>query len=40
LASGQLDLDLVLNRIAPLKDWKSAFEEMHTGKIVKGVLIP
>jgi len=40
LSSGQLDLDLVLNRISPLGEWREAFEEMHSGKIVKGVLIP
>ncbi len=40
LASGKLDLGLILNRIAPLKDWRESFEEMHSGKIVKGVLQP
>lgn len=40
LASGKIDLDPVLNRISPLTDWKSAFDEMHSGQIVKGVLIP
>ncbi len=40
LASGKIDLDLILNRISPLTEWKSAFDEMHSGKIVKGVLIP
>jgi alcohol dehydrogenase/L-iditol 2-dehydrogenase len=40
LASNQLNLDLVLNRVEPLTDWLRVFEEMHSGKIVKGVLIP
>lgn len=40
LASGQLNLDLVLNRVSPLAEWHEAFEEMHSGKIVKGVLKP
>lgn len=40
LASGQLSLDLVLNRITPLTDWKDSFEAMHSGQIVKGVLKP
>ncbi len=40
LASGQLDLSLVLNRISPLAEWHDAFDEMHSGKIVKGVLKP
>jgi L-iditol 2-dehydrogenase len=40
LASGKLDLSLILNRISPLSKWHEAFEEMHSGKIVKGVLKP
>lgn len=40
LASGKLNLDLVLNRVSPLDDWHESFEEMHSGRIVKGVLIP
>jgi len=40
IGSGQLNLDLVLNRISPLGEWREAFEEMHEGKIVKGVLLP
>jgi alcohol dehydrogenase/L-iditol 2-dehydrogenase len=40
LASGKIDLTPVLNRVSPLNDWHDAFEEMHSGKIVKGVLQP
>lgn len=40
MASGQLRLDLVLNRVAPLAAWQEIFEEMHAGRIVKGVLRP
>ena len=40
LASRQLNLDLVLNRVSPLTEWREAFEDMHSGKIVKGVLKP
>ena len=40
LGSGQLNLDLVLNRVSPLAEWRESFEEMHAGKIVKGVLTP
>jgi L-iditol 2-dehydrogenase len=40
MASGKIDLDLVLNRVSPLDDWHAAFEEMHTGRIVKAVLRP
>lgn len=40
LASGKLDLDLILNRVSPLEDWHESFEEMHSGQIVKAVLKP
>jgi alcohol dehydrogenase/L-iditol 2-dehydrogenase len=40
LASGKIDLDLVLNRVSPLDEWHAAFEEMHAGRIVKAVLKP
>ncbi len=40
LASGKIDLDPLLNRISPLSEWHEAFEEMHSGAIVKGVLKP
>lgn len=40
LATGKLDLSLILNRVSPLSEWHDAFEEMHSGKIVKGVLKP
>lgn len=40
LASGKIDLDPILNRISPLNEWREAFDEMHSGRIVKGVLKP
>lgn len=40
LASGQIDLQHILNRVSPLDQWHAAFEEMHSGQIVKGVLKP
>jgi L-iditol 2-dehydrogenase len=40
LASGKINLDLVLNRVSPLQQWHEVFEEMHSGQIVKGVLKP
>ena len=40
LATGKIDLDLILNRISPLAEWHEAFEQMHSGAIVKGVLLP
>jgi L-iditol 2-dehydrogenase len=40
MASGKIDLDLVLNRVSPLNEWHEAFAEMHAGRIVKAVLKP
>jgi L-iditol 2-dehydrogenase len=40
LASGQIDLDPILNRVAPLCEWQSCFDAMHCGDIVKAVLKP
>lgn len=40
LASGQLNLDKVLNRVAPLAEWKSCIDEMQRGDIVKAVMKP
>ncbi len=40
LASGQINLDLILNRVAPLEDWQSCFDAMHHGDLVKAVLKP
>ena len=40
LASGQLNVKPILNRIAPLSEWHKAFESMHSGEIVKAVLLP
>jgi alcohol dehydrogenase/L-iditol 2-dehydrogenase len=40
LASGALDLGPVLGLTAPLDDWEHAFETMHSGAIVKSVLLP
>jgi alcohol dehydrogenase/L-iditol 2-dehydrogenase len=40
LATGQIDLTPVLNRVAPLTEWKSCFDAMHAGDLVKAVLKP
>ena len=40
LASGQIDLGPILNRVSPLADWQESFEAMQRGEIVKAVLIP
>jgi L-iditol 2-dehydrogenase len=40
LASGQLDPSTLIGRVEPLPGWRSCFEEMASGKIVKGVIKP
>lgn len=40
LVSGQIDLGPILGRIAPLTEWKDAFDAMHRGDIPKAVLKP
>jgi L-iditol 2-dehydrogenase len=40
LSSGQLDFGPHFTRISPLADWHNAFEAMHSGEIVKAVLLP
>ena len=40
LASGQLDFGPEFSRISPLAQWHDAFEAMHSGEIVKAVLLP
>ena len=40
LSSRRIDLNLIVNRISPLSEWRETFEEMHSGAIVKGVLKP
>ncbi|MBV8378667.1 MAG: zinc-binding dehydrogenase [Verrucomicrobia bacterium] len=40
LSSGRLDIGPVLNRVSPLAEWHDAFEAMHSGEIVKAVLLP
>jgi threonine dehydrogenase-like Zn-dependent dehydrogenase len=39
-ASGKINPDLILNRVSPPKEWHKAFDEMHAGRIVKGVPKP
>ena len=36
----QLDVTPILNRVAPLTDWKTSFDDMDNGKVVKVVLKP
>jgi alcohol dehydrogenase/L-iditol 2-dehydrogenase len=40
LATGQVDVRRVLNRVAGLGDWKECFDGMHQGGIIKAVLTP
>jgi len=40
LASGQLDPRPLISRVAPLSDWKSCFEGMSAGTLIKSVLTP
>ncbi len=40
LSCGLLDLSSVLNRVSPLSGWQNAFGSMHSGEIVKAVLLP
>lgn len=40
IATGQINLDLIISRIAGLPDWKNCFEKMQSGEYVKAVLNP
>ncbi len=40
LASGRLDVQPIIGGVWGLSDWLGAFEEMHSGKVVKSVLKP
>jgi alcohol dehydrogenase/L-iditol 2-dehydrogenase len=40
MSSGQLDMTHILSRVAPLTQWKSCFDGMQAGELVKAVLVP
>ncbi|QGJ72072.1 Zn-dependent alcohol dehydrogenase [Planctomycetales bacterium 10988] len=40
LASGQLDILPIIGGVWPLEKWQEAFEQMHSGEVVKSVLRP
>ena len=40
LTSGQLDIQPIINQVAPLEDWLDCFEGMMDGRYVKAVLKP
>jgi alcohol dehydrogenase/L-iditol 2-dehydrogenase len=40
LSTGLLNVDPIIGGVWPLKEWRTAFEAMHSGKIAKAVLRP
>jgi len=40
IATGQINLDLIISRVAGLPDWNNCFEKMQSGEYVKAVLNP
>jgi alcohol dehydrogenase/L-iditol 2-dehydrogenase len=40
LDTGRLDVDPIIGGTWPLEKWHDAFETMHSGQIVKSVLLP
>ena len=40
IATGQINLDLIISRVAGLPDWHNCFEKMQSGEYVKAVLNP
>ncbi len=40
IVSGQINLDPVISRVAPLENWHECFEKMERGEYVKAVLQP
>jgi len=40
IVSGQINLDPIISRVAPLNDWRECFEKMERGEYVKAVLTP
>jgi alcohol dehydrogenase/L-iditol 2-dehydrogenase len=40
LSTGQLDLEPVVDRVAPLEEWRDCFDKMHEREYVKAVLRP
>lgn len=40
IVSGQIDLDPIVSRVAPLAEWHDCFEKMERGEHVKAVLEP
>ncbi len=40
LTSGQLDVKPIIGGVWPVTEWRQAFEEMHSGRVVKSILKP
>ena len=40
LAGGRLDVQPIIGGVWPLEQWHEAFEQMHSGQVVKSVLAP
>jgi alcohol dehydrogenase/L-iditol 2-dehydrogenase len=40
IVSGQINLDSIISRVAPLPEWHDCFEKMEGGEYVKAVLTP
>jgi len=40
IATGQINLDLIISRVAGLRDWHNCFDKMQSGEYVKAVLNP
>ena len=40
LASGRLDVRPIIGGVWPIEKWHEAFEKMHSGAVVKSVLVP
>lgn len=40
MSSGLLDVEPIIGGIWPLEEWHTAFEQMHSGRVVKSILQP
>jgi alcohol dehydrogenase/L-iditol 2-dehydrogenase len=40
LAGGRLDVRPIIGGVWPIDRWHEAFEKMHSGAVVKSVLVP
>ena len=40
LENGQLDVKPIIGGVWAIEDWEEAFHKMHSGEVVKSVLLP